>query len=84
MLLNSNLPEDVRNNILKEKHKTLANVKEYIDSNLNSKNYNIFNPLKFNYEKVPNIPDILKEFNLTENSTMMFCQFQMILVFKFI
>ena len=67
MPLDSNLPENVRNNILHERDRILENVKEYIDSNLNPKKHNILNPLKENYEKVPNIPDILKELNLTED-----------------
>ena len=65
--LDSNLPEDVRSNILNERDRILGNVKEYIDNNLNPKQRNILNSLKKNYEKVPNIPDILKELNLTED-----------------
>ena len=80
--LDSNLPEDVKNNILNERDRILRNVKEYIDNNLNPKKRNILNPLKENYEKVPNIPNILKELNLTKD--LMLCQFQMILIFKFI
>ena len=64
--LDSNLPEDVKNNILNERDRILRNVKEYID-NLNPKKRNILNPLKENYEKVPNIANILKELNLTED-----------------
>ena len=82
--LDSNLPEDVRNNILNKRDRILGNVKEYIDNNLNPKKRNILNPLKENYEKVPNIPDILKELNLTENQYYYVCQFQIILIFKFI
>ena len=80
--LDSNLPEDVKNNILNERDRISRNVKEYIDNNLNPKKRNILTPLKENYEKVPNIPNILKELNLTED--LMLCQFQMILIFKFI
>ena len=65
--LNSNLPDDVRSNILNGRDRTLGNVKEYIDNNINPKQRNILNSLKKNYEKVPNIPDILKELNLTED-----------------
>ena len=43
--LDSNLPEDVRNNILNERDRILGNVKEYIDNNLNPKKRNILNPL---------------------------------------
>ena len=82
--LDSNLPEDVKNNILNERDRISRNVKEYIDNNLNPKKRNILNPLKENYEKVPNIPDILKELNLTEDQYYYVCQFQMILIFKFI
>ena len=57
----------MRSNILNERDRTLGNVKEYIDNNLNPKQRNILNSLKKNYEKVPNIPDILKELNLTED-----------------
>ena len=57
----------MRNNILNERDRILGNVKEYIDNNLNPKKRNILNPLKENYEKVPNIPNILKELNLTED-----------------
>ena len=82
--LDSNLPEDVKNNILNERDRILRNVKEYTDNNLNPKKRNILNPLKENDEKVPNIPDILKELNLTEDQYYYVCQFQMILIFKFI
>ena len=74
----------MRNNILNERDRILGNVKEYIDNNVNPKKRNILNPLKENYEKVPNIPDILKELNLTEDQYYYVCQFQMILIFKFI
>ena len=67
ILLDGNLPEDVRNSNLNERDRILGNVKEYISNNLNPKKRNILNPLKENYEKVPNIPDILKGFNLTED-----------------
>ena len=43
MSLDSNLPEDVRNNILNERDRILGNVKEYIDKNLNPKKHNILN-----------------------------------------
>ena len=65
--LDSNLPEDVKNNILNERDRILRNVKEYTDNNLNPKKRNILNPLKENYEKVQNIANILKELNLTED-----------------
>ena len=57
----------MRNNILNERDRILGNVKEYIDNNLNPKKRNILNPLKENYEKVQNIPNILQELNLTED-----------------
>ena len=65
--LDSNLSEDVRNNILNEEDKILGNVKEYVDNNLKPKKHNILNHLKENYENVPNIPDIVKELNITED-----------------
>ena len=65
--LDSNLSEAVRSNILNERDSILGSVKEYINNNLNPKKRDILNPLKENYEKVPNIPDILKELNLTED-----------------
>ena len=71
---------DVRNNDLNGKHKSLANVKEYTDNNLTLKSYGISNPLKKNYEKVLNI----SELNLTDDSTLIFSQSQMIPIFKFI
>ena len=67
ILLAGNLPEDVRNSNLNERDRILGNVKEYVNNNLNPKKRNILNPLKENYEKVPNIPDILKGINLTED-----------------
>ena len=67
ILLDSNLPEDVRNNTLNERDRILGNVKEYINNNLSPKKRNILNPLKETYQKIPNIPDILKEFNFTED-----------------
>ena len=57
----------MRSNILNERDRILGNVKEYIDNNLNPKKGNILNLLKENYEKVPNIPDILKELNLADD-----------------
>ena len=57
----------MRNSTLNERNITLGNVKEYINNNLNPKKRNILNPLKENYEKIPNIPDILKELNITED-----------------
>ena len=67
ILLDSNLPEDVRNNTLNERDRILGNVKEYINNNLSPKKRNILNPLKETYEKIPNIPDILIELNFTED-----------------
>ena len=52
---------------LNERDRILRNVKEHIDNNWNTKKHNILNPFKENYEKVPNIPHILKELNLTED-----------------
>ena len=62
------------------KHKSLANVKEYTANNLILKNYGISNPLIKHYEKVLNI----SELNLTDDSTLIFSQSQMIPIFKFI
>ena len=70
----------MRKNDLNGKHKSLANVKEYTDNNLTLKNYGISNQLKKNYEKVLNISDL----NLTDDSTLIFSQSQMIPIFKFI
>ena len=66
MPLDSKLPEDVRNDILNERDGILRKVKEYSDK-LNPEKHNILNPLEDKCEKVLNIPDILKELNLTEN-----------------
>ena len=57
----------MRNNILNERNRIFGNAKEYIDNNLNPKKKNILILLKDNYEKVPNIPDILKQLSLTED-----------------
>lgn len=70
----------MRKNDLNGKHKSLANVKEYTDNNLTLKSYGISNPLKKSYEKVQNI----SELNLTDDSTLIFSQSQMIPIFKFI
>ena len=52
---------------MNEGNRILGNVKEYAGNSLNPRKHNILNPLKENYEKVPNIPDILKELNLTKD-----------------
>ena len=50
-----------------KRERILEKLKEYIDNNFNPKKHNILKPLKENCEKVPNIPDILKELNLPED-----------------
>lgn len=54
----------MRNNISNERDKIFGNFKQY--NNLIPKKNSILNPVRDNYEKNPNISDILKELNLKE------------------
>ena len=84
IVLGRNLLENVKNNVLNEKDRILRNVKEYIENNLNSKKRNFLNPLKDNYKKVTNIPDVPKQLILTEDQYYDALSIQIILIFKFI
>ena len=84
IILGRILLENVKNNVLNERDIILRNVKEYIENNLNPKKRNILNPLKDNYKKVTNIPDVPEELILTEDQYYDALSIQMILIFKFI
>ena len=55
-----------RKTVLSELERILSKVKEYIDKNLDSKSRNILNLTKDDFEKVPEISEILAELNVTE------------------
>ena len=64
--LPNDLPDVQRINILNRREHILSAVKHYIDENLDPRKRNILNPLKENFEKLPSIPDILAELNISE------------------
>ena len=55
-----------RKTVLSELERILSKVKEYIDKNLDLKSRNILNLTKDDFEKVPEISEILAELNVTE------------------
>ena len=64
--LPSDLSQEMKNSILSEHERILSKVKVYIDKNLDPKKQNNLNPTKDDFEKVPEISEILAEFNVTE------------------
>ena len=64
--LPSDLSDEMKNSILSERERILLKVKEYIDKNLDPKKRNILNPTKDDFEKVPEISEILAELSVTE------------------
>ena len=64
--LPSDLSDEMKNSILSEHERILSKGKEYIDKNLDPKKRNILNPTKDDFEKVPEISEIIAEFNITE------------------
>ena len=63
----SDLSDKMKNSILSERKRILSKVKEYIDKNLDhKKKRNILNPTKDDFEKVPEISEILAQLSVTE------------------
>ena len=66
LLPSSDLSDEMRNSFLIERERILSKVKEYIDKILDPKKRNILNPTKDDFEKVPEISQILAELNVTD------------------
>ena len=66
LLPSSDLSDEMRNSFLIERERILSKVKEYIDKILDPKKRNILNPTKDDFEKVPEISEILAELNVTD------------------
>ena len=66
LLPSSDLSDEMRNSFLIERERILSKLKEYIDKILEPKKQNILNPTKDNFEKVPEISEILAELNVTD------------------
>ena len=66
LLPSSDSSDEMRNSFLIERERILSKLKEYIDKILEPKKQNILNPTKDNFEKVPEISEILAELNVTD------------------
>ena len=65
--LSKDLSEDQKNEIMQQRDNLLCKIKKYIDENLNPKKCNFFDSSKDDYEQAPDILDILRELDISEN-----------------